>query len=213
MKINIGITDDHQLLLKSLCILLESFPSFTVVLEATNGEILLQKLEAATVLPDIILIDVNMPVMNGIQAAAALSGKYPQIKLVALSMRDDDSAVIGMIGAGCCAYLLKDIHPNELEKALLEVYEYGFRFGDVLNEELGRVEQESSEQESLLFSDRQLKFLKLASTELTYRQIADKMQVSEVILNGYREQIFERLQVKSRIGMVLEAVRRSIIDL
>src|SRR5450631_1517534 len=109
MKINIGVTDDQQLFLKSLCALINTFPGCTVILDAMNGEDLLKKLGSGEP-PEIILIDVNMPVMGGIQVAQQIAKKYPLIKMVALSMKDDDSTIISMIRAGCCAYLLKDIN-------------------------------------------------------------------------------------------------------
>ena len=113
----IAIADDHQLFLKSLGMMIESFKNFKIDLEAQNGQLLIEKLEKAAVLPDIILLDVNMPVMDGPATAAYLSGQYPAIKLVALSMKDDDITIISMIKAGVCSYLLKDMHPDELEKA------------------------------------------------------------------------------------------------
>ena len=133
MTIHIGIADDHQLFLKSVSILIESFPGFKISVDALNGEILLKKLEHAQALPDIILLDVNMPVMDGPKTAAALSELYSAVKLVALSMKEDDASVIKMIKNGCCAYLLKDIHPGELEKALMEVYKTGYYNADVSN--------------------------------------------------------------------------------
>src|SRR5688500_8175117 len=114
MKIKVGVTDDQQLFLKSLCTLINTFPSFEVVVDALNGEDLLQKLATLKELPDIILLDVNMPVMEGPEAAQRVAEKYPLIRTAALSVKDDDMTVISMIKGGCCAYLLKDIHPNEL---------------------------------------------------------------------------------------------------
>src|SRR5580692_4944277 len=109
MKITIGIVDDHQLFLKSLSLLISSFPDFSIVIEALNGKDLIEKLEAKEIIPDILLIDVNMPVMDGLTTVKYLTEHYPVIKTVALSMKDDDATIIGMIKAGCCAYLLKDI--------------------------------------------------------------------------------------------------------
>jgi len=212
MKINIGIVDDHQLFLKSLSVLLETFPTFNIVLDALSGEGLLNKLESATDLPDILLLDVNMPVMDGAKTAAAISSKYPQIKLVALSMKDDDVSVIKMIKAGCCAYLLKDIHPDELEKALNEVYTKGYYNADVANINFRRLILKTNEAE-IAFSDREMTFLKLACSDLTYKQIALQMNLSERTIDGYREALFEKLNVQSRTGMVLEALRRNLVSL
>lgn len=212
MKINIGIVDDHQLFLKSLSILIESFPTFDIVIDALNGEGLLTKLASAKTLPDIILLDVNMPVMDGAKTAAAISAKYPLIKLVALSMKDDDTSVINMIKAGCCAYLLKDIHPDELEKALNEVYTKGYYNADISNINYRRLILKTKE-DAVVFSERERTFLKLACSDLTYKQISAEMHLSERTIDGYREALFEKLNVQSRVGMVLEALRRNLVSL
>ena len=212
MKINIGIADDHQLFLKSLSILIESFTTFNIVLDALNGESLLNKLATAPDKPDILLLDVNMPVMDGPQTAAAVSKKYPEIKLVALSMKDDDTTVINMIKAGCCAYLLKDIHPNELEKALTEIHSKGYYNADVSNINYRRLILKTKEDE-IVFSEREKTFLKLACSDLTYKQISLQMHLSERTIDGYREALFEKLNVQSRVGMVLEALRRNLVSL
>jgi len=212
MKINIGIVDDHQLFLKSLSVLIESFPTFKIVLDALNGEGLLNKLQSAETLPDILLLDVNMPVMDGASTAMVISSRYPQIKMVALSMKDDDVSVIKMIKAGCCAYLLKDIHPDELEKALTEVYTKGYYNADISNINYRRLILKTKEEE-IVFSDREKAFLKLACSDLTYKQIATQMHLSERTIDGYREACFEKLNVQSRTGMALEALRRNLVSL
>ena len=120
-KTPIGIVDDERLFTKSLGVLISSFGMFDVVLEALDGKEALKKLESIPVLPEIILLDVRMRGMNGPEAAVAISSLYPQIKLIALTQKDDDCTIISMFKAGCCAYLLKDIHPGELEMALKEV--------------------------------------------------------------------------------------------
>lgn len=213
MKIKIGIADDHQLFLKSLSVLIESFQAFDIVVDALNGEVLLRKMQSLTDLPDIILIDVNMPIMDGPKTASALSQKYPDVKLVALSMKDDDTTIINMIRAGCCAYLLKDIHPNDLEKALLEIHKNGFYNADVSNINYRRLIKKSMEDERLSITEKEHAFLKLACSDLTYRQIADKMHLAERTIDGYRESLFNKLNVQSRVGMVLEALRRELVSL
>jgi DNA-binding NarL/FixJ family response regulator len=212
MKINIGIVDDHQLFLKSLSVLIESFPTFKIVLDALNGEGLLNKLATAEILPDILLLDVNMPVMDGANTATIISSKYPEIKMIALSMKDDDVSVIKMIKAGCCAYLLKDIHPDELEKALNEVYTKGYYNADVSNINYRRLILKTNEQE-IVFTERERTFLKLACSDLTYKQIAMQMHLSERTIDGYREALFQKMNVQSRTGMALEALRRNLVSL
>lgn len=213
MKINIAITDDHQLFLKSLSLLIESFSDFNIAFDALNGEVLLQKLLQKNPLPEIILLDVNMPVMDGPTTAKIISEKYPTIKLVALSMKDDDGSVIKMIRAGCCAYLLKDMHPDELEKALKEINKNGYYNADVSNIRYRRLLQKRNEDEQLQLSDREKTFLQLACSDLTYKQIAEKMHLAERTIDGYRENLFFKLNVQSRVGMVLEALRRNLVTL
>lgn len=213
MKISIGIADDHQLFLKSLSILLESFPCFHIVVDAVNGEMLLKKLKVLKELPDVLLLDVNMPVMDGPKTAQAISDAYPQIRLVALSMKDDDASVIKMIKAGCCAYLLKEIHPDELERALLEVHKTGYYNADVSNIRYRKLILHQQEEEKLQLSQRELHFLNLACSDLTYRQIAEQMHLAERTIDGYRESLFQKLNVQSRVGMVLEALRRGLVEI
>jgi DNA-binding NarL/FixJ family response regulator len=132
MKVTIGIADDHQLFLKSLVMLICDFENYDVFLEALNGQELIDKLGKSAQVPDLLLIDVQMPVMDGIETTRCITLKYPSIKTIALSSKDDDLTVINMIRAGCCAYLLKDMHPLEFEKVLNDfpyrLHVYGMYF-------------------------------------------------------------------------------------
>src|SRR3954449_10190972 len=212
-KITIAIADDHQLFLKSLCILISNLGHFDIIADALNGKDLLHKLEAGKLQPDLALIDVNMPVMDGVETARQLAEKYPLTKVVALSMKDDDNTIISMLKAGCCAYLLKDIHPVELEKALLEINNKGFYNADSLNLRYRRILMRSGSEKTLTLSEREKQFLQLACSDLTYKQIAAQMTVSERTVDGYREALFEKLKVQSRTGMALEAIRRNLVQL
>jgi DNA-binding NarL/FixJ family response regulator len=213
MKINIGIADDQQLFLRSLSRLIDTFPRFTTVIEAINGEELLKEMAVARIKPDILLVDVNMPVIDGVRAAKALAELYPAVKIVALSMKDDDTTIINMIKAGCCAFLLKDIHPNELEKALLEINSNGFYNADACNVNYRRLIVHSQAEKALTLNEREKIFLQLACSDLTYKQIAAEMKLAERTIDGYREAIFEKFNVQSRVGMVLEGLRREIVHI
>ncbi|MEO6667918.1 MAG: response regulator transcription factor [Ferruginibacter sp.] len=212
-KVRIGITDDQQLFLKSLVTLVNTFEGFTTVLDASNGKDLVEKLAASPQLPDIILLDVNMPVMDGITAATEISAKYPGIKLVALSLKDDDITVISMLKAGCCAYLVKDIHPHELEKALNEIYTKGYYNADVTNINYRRLILQDKQKDNLKLTEKELAFIKLSCSELTYKQVAAQMFLAERTIDGYRESVFEKMNVQSRVGMVMEAIRRGIVSI
>lgn len=211
MNLTIGIADDHQLFLKSLSVLVGSFPGVEVTLEALQGEDLIRKVTLAAQKPDILLIDVNMPVMDGSRAAEKISRDFPAIKLVALSMKDDDTTIIRMLKAGCCAYLLKDIHPDELEKALQEIKSRGFYNADAFNINYRRLLIKANDEEAMHITERELQFLQLACSDLTYKEIAAKMFLSERTIDGYRESLFVKLNVKSRVGMALEGIRRDLV--
>ena len=118
-----------------------------------------------------------------------------------------------MIKAGCCAYLLKDSHPDELEKALLEIHSKGYYNGDVSNINYRRLIKSQQEEESLQLNEKEKMFLNLVCTEMTYKEIAQQMNLSERTIDGYRENMFHKLKVQSRVGLVLEAIRKELVKL
>jgi DNA-binding NarL/FixJ family response regulator len=211
--ITIGIVDDHQLFVKSLGLMLATFNNYKVLVEATNGKDVLEKMAVKKLVPDLMLIDVNMPIMDGYQTTLQLKKLYPTIKLVALSMNDEEDIIINMIKAGCCGYLLKDTHPNELEKALNEIADNGYYNGDKGNINFKRFLQSQHQKEATHFTDRELQFLQYACSDMTYKQIAGLMNLSERTIDGYREALFEKLKVQSRVGVCLEAVRRKLVKI
>jgi DNA-binding NarL/FixJ family response regulator len=213
MKITLGIADDQQLFLKSLGTLINTFPQFDVIVDALNGEELINRMQALGNYPEILLVDVNMPILDGPATARAIFEKFPTIRVVALSMKDDDATIIEMIKAGCCAYLLKDIHPDELEKALLEIYNKGYYNADACNLNYRRLIIHSEKKETTELSGREIEFLRLACSDLTYKQIASQMHLAERTIDGYRESLFDKLNVQSRVGMALEAVRQNLVQL
>ena len=211
--IKIGIVDDHQLFAKSLSLMLASFKNYQIVVEALNGKDLQEKLADKKIIPEIMLIDVNMPIMNGIETAKWMHKKYPSIKMVALSMNDEDRIIIDMLKAGCCAYLLKDTHPNELENALTEIIEKGFYNADATNVNYRSILQMDKEKELMNITEREKVFLKLACSDFTYKEIAKQMNVSHRTIDGYREELFKKFKVQSRVCLILEALRKDIIKL
>ena len=214
MKIKVGLVDDHQLFLKSLSLMLETLKDFEVVVEALNGQDLQRKLNLKKELPDIMLIDVNMPVVDGVETTEWLQENHPAIKLIALSMNDKDNSIIKMFKAGCCAYLLKDVHPVVLEKALNEVYTNGYYNTDAIQFSPGRLFGKSSDKnEPPNLTPKEKEFLKYVCSEDTYKNIASKMHVSERTVDGYRESLFHKFSVQSRVGLCLEALRKEFVSL
>jgi len=142
-----------------------------------------------------------------------LQEEYPQVKLIALSMNDKDDTIIKIIKAGCCAYLLKDTHPAMLEKALHEVYDKGYYNADASNVNFRRLLMKADEDAKLSITAKEMQFLKLACSELTYKQIAAEMKLSERTIDGYRESLFQKFHVQSRVGLCLEALRKELVSL
>lgn len=210
MKYEIGLVDDHQLFSKSLTSLLEEFRNFTVTIDAASGPELQRRLATMPRQPDIILLDVNMPDMSGVECASWLSANYPAIKVAALTMNDTDSAVLAMIKAGCCSYLLKNIHPNELERALTEIAERGYYNSDsnINFKRLMRAEEHDAG-----ITDAEKKFLQYACSDFTYPHIAMLMNVTSRTVESYRASVFVKLNVHSRTGMAMEALRRGLVEL
>lgn len=214
-KIKIGLVDDHQLFLKSLSLMLEALQHFEVVVEAVNGEDLLHRLSFLGIenQPDIMLIDVNMPVMGGVETAKYINQQYPTIKLVALSMNDKESIIINMFRAGCVAYLMKDTHPTELEKALLEIYERGFYNADIGATNFRKLIRRVESDPIINLSPKEIQFLQFVCSELTYKEIAVEMAIGERAVDGLREILFEKFHVQTRVGLCMEAIRRELVKL
>lgn len=208
-KYSVAIADDHRLIAESLSHLINDIPGFEVTILANNGQTLLNNLATLTTRPDIAILDINMPVMNGVATARELSASYPSVKLLALSMNDDETSVIQMIRAGCRGYLLKDCTQAELQKAMLEILEKGFYYSDFVTGKLiHTMHREEKDSEKLIkLTEREMEFIKYAASEMTYKEIANTMKLSERTIDGYRESLFEKLQVRSRVGLVLFAVR------
>jgi DNA-binding NarL/FixJ family response regulator len=210
-KIKVGIVDDHQLFSKSLSLLISNFTDFEVVMEANNGKDLQLKMERSTNLPEIMLIDVSMPVMDGPSTAKWLKQIHPTIKLAALSMDDKEKTIIEMVRSGCVAYMFKDIHPDELEKALLAIHHRGFYNSDSHN--INFVEMVRASRDDGKFSPDEIEFLRLSCTDLTYREIAHQMKMTERNIDSVREILFKKLNVQSRTGMALEAIRKGLVSI
>jgi DNA-binding NarL/FixJ family response regulator len=208
-KFTVAIADDHRLIAESLAHLINDTPDFEVIQMANNGQTLLDLLNKKGKHPDIAILDINMPVMNGVLTAKELSNLYPLIRCLALSMNDDESSVIQMIRAGCRGYLLKDCTQAELHKAMTEIIEKGFYYSDFVTGKLIHTihKEEKNLESGIKLTEREMEFLQYAASELTYKEIATTMKLSERTIDGYREALFEKLQVKSRVGLVLFGIR------
>lgn len=212
-KYDIAIVDDHLLFAKSLTSLIDSFDKYQVSFHAVNGQSLINTIKDKP-MPDVILMDINMPVLNGVETMEWLYKNHPEQKVIALSMDDSEEIIIKMLCNGAKGYLLKDIHPDTLEKAIDDVIHKGFYYSDrITNELLDAVLKEENKVNGVELKDREIQFLKLACTEMTYKEIAAEMFLSPKTIDGYRESLFDKLQVRSRIGLVLYGIKNKYIKL
>lgn len=218
MAIRIALADDHQLVRKGIRLLLESIDGFKVVAEASNGKELIEEIANINRLPDIALIDVNMPVMDGHETVSVLRAKYPDLRLIALSVNNDLYVIREMVRLGANAYLFKDSSPAVFKTVLHEVLEKGCYYDKQVIESLllpenmvnGHPTKNGYRNLIRSLSSRELEFIKFCCSELTYKEIADKMNISQRTVDGYRESVFDKLEVKSRTGLVLFAFNAGI---
>jgi DNA-binding NarL/FixJ family response regulator len=213
--IKLALVDDHKLFRKGMVELLGDFDGYQVIIEANNGRELTELLKTDA-LPDIVLLDINMPEMDGYDTAEWLKKHFPSVKVLALSMYDTEEMVIRMLRAGAKGYILKDAEPAELRNALEMLTLKGVYFSEwvssTLLNSIHKLEETGKKAGELNLNIREIEFLKWVSTELTYKEIADKMCLSVRTVDGYRETLFEKLQVKSRTGLVLYAIKKGVIN-
>jgi two-component system, NarL family, invasion response regulator UvrY len=209
--IRISLVDDHTLFRKGMAELINSFKGYKVVAESDNGKHFIRSFDGRE-RPDIVLLDINMPEMNGYETALWLKDNWPQVKVLALSMYDMEESVIKMLKAGAKGYLLKDADPEELLTSLNEISKNNFYHSELVNGVLLKsLNSFGREGASVKLNDRELQFLKLACTEMTYKEIADQMCLSPRTIDGYREALFEKLHVKSRVGLVMFAITEGMV--
>lgn len=213
---NIALVDDHALLRNGLSSLIKNL-GHTVLLEAYNGKDFISKLDT-NLLPDVVLMDINMPEMDGYETTQWIKENYPEITVMALSMYDTEGAILRMIKCGAKGYILKDSEPAELHEALESLFSKGYYYSDLVNEKivdvLNSMDANSAVIKSLVeLSEKESEFLKYTCTELTYKEIADKMHMSPRTIENYRDTLFERLNIRSRIGLAMFAVRNGLVNL
>ena len=210
IPILIAIVDDHTLFRNGVAGLLKELNEVQVVFEAENG-IAMQHGLKKNPLPHVILMDINMPLLNGYESTQWLTENYPDIHVLALSMYEDDDAVIKMIKAGARGYVLKQSKPRELLEAIKSLVEKGVYFNELVSGKLLRTV--TTKKQHPLLTAKEIEFLRHACSEKTYKEIADLMFVSPRTIDNYREALFSKLELKSRTGLVLYAIKEGIYEL
>lgn len=215
--IRLGIVDDHTMFRKGLIRLLDLFTGCKVVFEAANGDDMIKQLQQVAA-PDIVLMDITMPVMDGFASTEWLQENFQMVKVLALSTMDDEIAIIKMIRCGARGYVLKDAEPDELRQAFRELMNAGFYYNEMVTRKIMKslpdlVQLSQNVPAANKVTDREMEFLRHCCSDFTYKEIAEKMFLSSRTVEGYRDSLCQKFDVKSRVGLAMYAVKHQLVDL
>ncbi len=217
-KFKVVLVDDHVLLRNGLASTVQSFNRFEVLFQASNGTEMIQMINPSN-LPDLVLMDVNMPEMDGYASASWLKRNYPDIRTLALSMYDTENAIIRMFKAGVRGYIMKYCDPVDLNAAMEALMIKGYYYSELVTGRLIHTINQYDDSESedyrnplAVLNDREIEFLRYACTEMTYKEIASKMYLSPRTIDGYRDTLFDKLHIKTRVGLVTFAIRNGLVS-
>lgn len=214
-KIQVAVVDDHNLFRKGMISILQQIPDFEVVMEAVNGQEFLDKLPNQPI--DVVLMDLQMPVLDGIKTTEIVRAKFPDTKVVILSMQDEDQFVLHLMEIGANGYLLKDTDPEEVEKAIKKVYETDIYFSDFVSKIMLRKMNRKPQQENKIFnyktdlSEREIQVLKHICEGLTTVEIGEIVALSPRTVEGHRLRMMEKLGLKNTAGLVAYAIRNNLV--
>ena len=213
--INVAIADDHQIFRKGVILSMRVYTDIKFVMEADNGEELLIKIPAAN--PDVILCDLKMPIMDGIEATKQITKKFPEIRVIILTMYEDERFVGHLMDCGAAGYLLKSTDPAEIKKAITEVMRVGFYLSSFVNKVL--IKKNYSKQKfapnlssEIVISDREKEVLTLVCMEFTAAEIAHKMDISSRTVEAIKDRLMVRFGVKNSVGLVFYAMKNQLIE-
>jgi len=213
--IKVVMADDHILLRNALASLINNSDSCKVIAEASNGKELIDAISKENY-PDVAIIDLNMPIMDGHDTAAYLQKNHPTIKVLMLTMYDSELALIRLLKAGVKGFMKKDIHPKELLQAIQSVHENGYYYSAHTSSKLAglfRDQDDTPILEKITLSDGEIEFLKHVCSEQTYKEIAYELGMNPRAIDGMRDNLFNRLDVKSRVGLAMYAIRHGIVPI
>jgi len=208
--IRIALVDDHALVRQLLKQLIEVTLGWTVIIEATNGKDCLNQLAHALIAPDVVLMDVAMPIMDGTEATSIIHTRYPRIKVIGLSSLAHAHVVVDMIRKGAMGFLTKSTSPQTLVQAVQSVMNDTPYIEDCLFEEVAN--DIGMADPKPLLSDKQKQFLKLCATDSSYKEIANLLHISPNTVDSYRADLFRKLNVRTRQGLVVYAFRTGILS-
>ena len=214
-KIKIAIADDYKIYRDGLKVGLSADDNLDVIVEADNGEDLLKELETSS--PDVIIMDLKMPIMDGMEATKAVRKKYPSIKVLVVTMYEDDKFIIHLMENGANGYLLKNAEPEEIRKSIYAVHENGYYFNDLVNKALLKKlvlknNFKPSFNQNVELTERELEVLRLICQEKTAAEIGKEIFLSPRSVEGIRQRLIEKVGVRNTAGLVMFAVKNGIVD-
>jgi DNA-binding NarL/FixJ family response regulator len=215
--IKVAIADDHKIFRSGVINTLIPYDNISFIFEADDGLHLLQIME--TQQPDVILMDLKMPNMDGIEATIKVKEKYPDVKIIILTMYEDDNFIVHLVENGANAYLLKNAEPEEIYEAICTTFEKGFYFNENVNLALLKKVLHKNKQQfkptlknEIQLNDREQEVLKLICNELTTQEISEQIFLSPRTVEGIRQKLLEKINVKNSVGLVLYAFRNGLIE-
>ena len=221
-QLKVAIVDDHILFAKALKTLVSGFEDTYVVFVAKNGREFIEYLKSDNEQPDVVLLDVRMPIMNGLSTMAWIKDNCPSLNVIAITMEDDEETISNMIYFGCKGYLLKDVEPTQLNASIVRASKGEFVYNELVDKDLHKkaLHSISEEKEFEIANHRkfQLKptdqeFLNyLCGTDLGYKEIAEKMHLSPKTIENRRAELFRKLGVSSRVGAVIYVMKHKLIE-
>ncbi len=212
------ITDDHQLFRQGLIAIMQGYDNIYLLGDAENGQDLLNQLETMDKKPDVILMDLNMPVLDGIETTKALKKKYPQIKVIVLTMEEDEKFIVHLIENGASGYLLKNTDPDEMLEAIHTVMEKGLYFNQHTSQALlsGLMSNKHTKvnlNDKLGLTKRELEILDMICHEHTNAEISGKLFISVRTVEGHRSSLLSKTGTKNTAGLVAFALKNDLVDL
>ena len=209
----IAIADDHKIFCDSLESLINDFEGFSVIWTAQDGDKTVEMLQQPGLAPAILLLDINMPGKNGIEVAEWLYKNNLPVHILALTMENDDNSVVKMLQYGVKGYLLKSVSAEELFNALQSVVKYGFYYTPLITKQIGSQVAQKNKNQVPELKDREKELLQYMCSDLSYTEIATKMFLSESTVDTYRARLFEKFNVKNRVGLLLKANAMGLVKL